>query len=227
MARPFINGLAGSVLALLGGCGTVRQAETPQAPPTAAPPPVAATPAPAQSAPIALSWDDDATRKTWSAALVAAVREHKDELDRGNPDAFIPGYAQLSPDEQVKFWAELVVAIAKYESNWNPRAHFKEPPPLNVVSLGLLQLSYEDGAQYHLEALDQHAREDHALEDPQVNLRCGVAMLAHLVARDGVVAAGRGDKSRGAARYWAVLRDGRTHRLAQIKANVRRALGIA
>src|SRR6185312_8476649 len=170
--------------------------------------------APPEHAAIALSWDDDPARKPWSAALVAAVWQHKAELDQGNPDAFIPGYAQWAPQEQVKFWAELVVAMAKFESNWNPHAHFKEPPPLNVTSLGLLQLSYEDGAQYHLEPLD---REHHALEDPLVNLRCAVAILAHLVAQDGVIAAGRGAQSRGAARYLAVLRDGKSHHLAQIK----------
>lgn len=222
MIRPFINGVAGAALALLSGCGTVRNVETPpQAAPPEAPPAIA--PARAEPAPIALSWDDDAARKAWSATLLAAIREHKAELDSGNPDAFIPGYASLSADDQVKFWAELVVAMAKFESNWNPHAHFKEPPPLNVTSLGLLQISYEDGAQYHLEPLD---REHHALEDPQVNLRCGVTMLAHLVARDGVIAAGRGASSRGAARYWAVLREGKAHRLAQIKALTQRAVGI-
>lgn len=223
MVRSLVNGMAAATLALLGGCGTVRQAEAPAPAPQPETVPAPA-PARAEPAPLALSWDDDPARKPWSQALVAAVREHKDELDRGNPDAFIPGYAKLSPDAQVKFWAELVIAMAKYESNWNPHAHFKEPPPLNVVSLGLLQLSYEDGAQYHLEPLD---REHRALEDAQVNLRCGVTILAHLVARDGVVAAGSGDKSRGAARYWAVLRAGRSHHLAQIKALTRRAVGIS
>ena len=212
------------LLAALAGCKTMRPTENvaPAAPAAeAATPP---TPAPAEPAPITLSWDDDPARKPWSAALIAAVREHKTELDQGNPDSFIPGYAQLSADKQVKFWAELVIAMAKFESNWNPHARFKEPPPLNVTSLGLLQLSYEDGAQYHLEPLD---RAHHALEDPLVNLRCSVAILAHLVAQDGTIAAGHGGKSRGAARYWAVLRDGKSHHLVQIKTMTKRALGIA
>ena len=224
MDRQLVNAAGAALLAVIAGCATLPR-ET--APPPAAPEPQA-VPAPAQvqsaAAPLALSWDDDPARKAWSAALLAAVREHKAELERGNPDAFIPGYAQLSSEAQLKFWAELVIAMAKYESNWNPHAHFREPPPLDVTSLGLLQLSYEDGKQYDLEPLDRDRR---SLEDPLVNLRCGVAILAHLVARDGVVAAGSGDRSRGAARYWAVLREGRKHHLAQIKAQVRHATGIA
>lgn len=222
MDRRLVSGSTLALLALLAGCATMRPEPAPTAAPApAAEPPPASAPAPA---PIALSWDDDPTRKPWSAALIAAVREHKADLDRGDPDGFFDGYSKLSPDRQVKFWAELVIATAKYESNWNPHAHFKEPPPLNVTSLGLLQLSYEDASEYGLEPLD---RERHELEDAAVNLRWGVAMLAHLVARDGTIAAGNGNASRGGARYWAVLRAGRKHRLAQIKAYVRRALGDA
>jgi len=220
MNRQLVYGL---LCSLLAGCATMQPQPAPT-PPAPASAPEPETPAPPTPAPITLSWDGDATRAAWSAALLAAVREHKAELDRGNPDAFIDGYSNLSADDQLKFWAELVIAMAKYESNWNPQAHYKEPPPLNVTSLGLLQLSYEDATQYDLGPLD---RAKHSLQDPIVNLRCGVVILAHLVARDGTIAAGSGDKSRGAARYWAVLREGRKHRREQIKSYVRHALGMA
>ena len=226
MNRRLVHGLTGALLALLAGCGGLRQERTPQAPSEQTPAPAPAQDAvrPPAAAAIALSWDDDPSRKVWSEALLAAIREHKADLERGNPDAFVAGYSTLSPDDQAKYWAELVIAMAKYESNWNPHARLKEPPPLNVTSLGLLQLSYEDAKQYELGPLD---RNTHSLEDPAVNLRCGVAILAHLLARDHTVAAGRGDASRGGARYWAVLREGRKHRLAEIKSYVRHALGMA
>jgi len=181
-------------------------------------------PAAPKPAPITLSWDNSPERAEWSRALIDAIRSRKSDLDAGHPDDFIPGYAQLSPEAQVKFWAEFVIAIAKYESTWNPRAHFKEPPPLKVESVGLLQIAYEDGKEYRFDPpLDRAAK---SLEDPATNLRCGVTILAQLVSHDGAVVGGKGDHSRGAARFWAVLREGKSHRLAEIKALTKKNSGI-
>jgi hypothetical protein len=173
------------------------------------------------AAALVLSWDTKAERKAWSAELVKAVEAHKADLDRGNPDGFIPGYTGLSADQQVKFWAELIIGMAKFESAWKPNTIYHEPPPLNIDSVGLLQLSYEDQPGYKLEPLDRAKR---SLEDPLINLRCAVKIMAKLVAKDGVVAAGAGKKSRGAARYWSVLREG--HRIDEIKARTKKQLGL-
>ena len=171
-----------------------------------------------------MSWDSAPEHVAWSHALIDAIRQRKSDLDAGNPDAFIPGYAALPPDGQVKFWAEFVIAIAKYESTWNPHAHLNEPPPLKVESVGLLQIAYEDAKQYHIDPPPDHASK--SLEDAATNLRCGVAILAQLVAQDGAVVGGKGDHSRGAARFWAVLRDGKSHKLAAIKALTKKNSGI-
>lgn len=212
-------------VACLAACAPVK-------PTSQTPPPVSVAPAPAPPPPapepkpetIALSWDDSSERAAWSRALVEAIRSRKSELDAGNPDAFIPGYSALSAEGQIKFWAELVVAIAKYESTWNTHAHFKEPPPLNVISVGLLQIAYEDQKEYHFDPpLDRNAN---ALEDAATNLRCGVAILAQLVSHDGAIVGGNGDHSRGAARYWAVLRSGKSHHLEAIKALTKKNAGI-
>jgi hypothetical protein len=96
-------------------------------------------------------------------------------------------------------------------------------PPLSVDSVGLLQLSYEDQSAYHLEPLDRQRR---TLEDPLVNLRCSMTIMAHLIARDRVVARGTGDHSRGAAAYWSVLREGSWHDLAEIKTLTKKNAGI-
>ena len=77
---------------------------------------------------------------------------------------------------QIKFWAELFIAIARFESNWRPHEIFHEPPPLGVDSVGLLQLSYEDEPVYRLEHLDRNVK---SLEDPLVNLRCGVKIMRY------------------------------------------------
>ena len=53
-----------------------------------------------------------------------------------------------------------------------------------------------------------------------------MTILAQLVSHDGVVVGGKGDHSRGAARFWAVLRDGKSHKLAAIKALTKKNSGI-
>lgn len=160
-----------------------------------------------------LSWDNAPERKAWSVQLFASVSERKAQLEQGNPDTFLVGYSTLSPERQNKFWAELIIAVAKFESSWNPHNIYHEPPPLGVDSVGLLQLSYEDQAHYGLEPLSRQAK---SLEDPVVNLRCGVKIFATLVAKDNIIAASSAGSHRGAARYWSVLRAG--HHLDEIRA---------
>ena len=223
MKLRLIGVLPVACLTLMAACAPVKPTPPPAPAPEAAPPAPPAAPQPeAQS--ITLSWDDSPERVAWSRALIEDVRQRKSELDAGHPDDFIPGYNALPPEKQIKFWAELVIAIAKYESTWNTHAHFKEPPPLNVMSVGLLQIAYEDQSEYHFQPpLDRAAN---ALEDPATNLRCGVAILAQLVSHDGAIVGGKGDRSRGAARYWAVLRAGKSHHLADITALTRKNAGI-
>jgi len=166
---------------------------------------------------IALSWDVKPERLSWSAELITAISNHLADLEAGNPEAFVAGYHALTPEKRLRYWGELIVAMAKFESGWKPHEIFHEPPPLGVDSVGLLQLSYEDQPVYHLEPLD---RERKSLEDPLVNLRCGVTILAKLLARDKVVAASE-PKHLGGARYWSVLRSGPRHHLEDIKSLVR------
>lgn len=170
-----------------------------------------------------LTWDHNPIRKPWSAQLLTSVGEFKGLLDQGQPDVFVPGYSGLAPEYQVKFWGELIVAIAWPESRWKPNCIYHEPPPLGVDSVGLLQLSYEDEKPYGLEPLDRAAK---SLEDPLVNLRCGVKILAKLVSTNKVVEFTGQKKYGGASRYWSVMRAGEKHHLEEIRASVKDALGL-
>ncbi|MVM39353.1 transglycosylase SLT domain-containing protein [Spirosoma sp. HMF3257] len=176
---------------------------------------------------MVLSWDVVASRKNWSAELLQAIKTNKAVLDAGKMENFITGYQELSADLQIKCWAELIVAMAKFESDWNPHSIYHELPPLGVDSVGLLQLSYEDQNLYALEPLN---REQRNLEDPLVNLRCGVKILAHLVAKDSVIAdtiiVDNHRKYKGAARYWSVLREGDKHHLNDIRHLVQHNVGL-
>jgi hypothetical protein len=177
----------------------------------------------APSSPVDLSWDTKPARKAWSADLIAAVTAHQAELAKANADAFLNGYSTLSPQLQVKFWAELIIAMAKFESAWKPDTKFFEPPPLRQFSVGLLQLSYEDQPIYRFAPPVVEAAK--SLEDPLVNLRCGMKVFAKLVAQDKMVVSGDGNH-RGAARYWSVLRAGSKHHLADIKALTKKHVGL-
>lgn len=114
-----------------------------------------------------------------------------------------------------------MVAISWHESKWHPNEIYHEPPPLGVDSVGLLQLSYEDEKPYGLEPLSRVAK---SLQDPLVNLRCGVKIIAKLVAHDKVVESNSGKKFGGASRYWSVIRQG--HHLEDIKRAVRKAIDM-
>ncbi|HEY3899129.1 MAG TPA: transglycosylase SLT domain-containing protein [Chthoniobacter sp.] len=172
---------------------------------------------------IKLSWETAAhpERSSWSNELLKQVGLHQAQLEQGNPNAFIAGYDGLSAESKTKFWGELIVAMAKYESSWNPADVYHEPPPLNVDSVGLLQLSVQDGGNYHL--TPPVVGED-KLKDPAINLEWAVQILARLLSRDKVVASSANGKYRGGAGYWSVLRAG--HKVDQIISLVRQNVPV-
>jgi len=172
--------------------------------------------------PNRLSWDNLPERKEWSAKLISLVRQKKDDLEMGQPETFIAGYNGLPSEAlKIKFWCELLVAVAKFESDWNPKNVFHEPPPLGVNSIGLLQLSRQDQDFHHL---TPRIGDENDLKKPLLNLEWGVTIFARLLKRDGIVARGGGDNSRGAARYWSVLRAG--HKIDLIKDLTKKNVGL-
>jgi hypothetical protein len=180
-----------------------------------------AAPPAAVTAPASLSWDN-AERRAWSTKLLSLIQTDRARLEAGNPDSFIPGYNGLAPDAiKLKFWAELLIAMAKFESGWDSKNVFREPPPLGVNSIGLLQLSKQDENGY---AVRPPIAAENELKDPILNLEWGVTIFATLLARDRVVASGAGNASRGGADYWSVLRTG--HKIDLIKAITRQNVGL-
>jgi hypothetical protein len=166
---------------------------------------------------IALSWESarHPERADWSRQLIASVTEHKTALDQGNPEAYLAGYSRLDAARQTKFWCELMIAMAQFESGWNPHSRYQEAN--GVYSVGLFQLSYLNAADYHWEPVSE---ERASLEDPLVNIRCATIVLSHLVAQDHVVATSE-PRHMGGARYWSVLRAGTRHKFNEIREYVR------
>jgi len=168
-----------------------------------------------------LSWDTKPERVAWSKELLNCIGGTLGMLEDGDPEKFISGYTGLSEDGKIRYWSELIIAMAKFESNLDPHCVYHEPPPLGVDSIGLLQLSYEDQENYNLEPL---SRTEKSLENPLINIRCAVIILSTLVSQDKVIASGSGKTSRGGARYWSVLREG--HHITEIKNLVKQSIGL-
>ncbi len=157
----------------------------------------------------ALAWESGhPERREWSAALRAAIAAQLASFDTAADFAgFCPSYAGLTPDQRTEVIATLAVAIAFRESGYKPGTVFAEPPPLGVDSIGLFQLSYEDGFSW----CDLDRARD-TLKDPLNNIACAVPKMARLVAKDRLFAAGStGSDARGLSRYWSVVRSGPTH----------------
>ncbi len=141
------------------------------------------------------SWDDQRERSAWTAALFDAVRAQQPALEKGHAEGFLRGYAELCQAKRTVFWVELVIALAKAESAWDPRAGLNDPE----CGVGLLRLRPLKGP------LDIDW-DNAALEDPLINLRYGVRILARMIAADGMITGGSARSWRGAARYWESIR---------------------
>ncbi len=164
-----------------------------------------------------LAWEvRDPSYRAWSLFLFEHLYVEAPALVDSSPEdahLFCPRYSQLSLSERIQFWAVLVVALARYESNYVPVARYTEPgmgldsvTGLPVVSEGLLQMSYQD-SKYNSFCQFDWLR-DQGLEpvDPrktilgvETNLRCGVGILQRQILRSNRISVGRGA-------YWAVLK---------------------
>lgn len=190
--------LLAGIVTLVTSCQTA-----PQAPPT----------------PIKLSWEDGhPERKGWTDYVVKAVNENFDAFDKvSDRMSYCSNYNALSKEFRVNVWAELVSAIAKFESAWNTGSVYHEPPPLSVDSIGLLQMSIGDSY-----AGCPKSGSGDQLKDPIKNLECGFSAMVKLIGRDGVIA-GSSKPYRALSLYWSVTRVG--HHIDEIKAMTKKVPG--
>lgn len=97
--------------------------------------------------PIALSWDSSA-RAGWSNHLLAKIIEKKAVLDTAKDiKEFCPKYSSLNHAGQLKAWGEFFVALAYYESGFNPKTSsvdVGDPKKRDTYSIGLFQVSVVD-----------------------------------------------------------------------------------
>lgn len=166
---------------------------------------------------MSLSWNSSSypQRAQWSEYLVKLAMEDWNSLLKGADDIqdFCPKYYNLKDEDRANVWAQLFVAMAKYESGYNPTSRMHETTmgsdPVTgkpVYSEGLLQLSYQDtqwaswcdfnwSKDKNLSATDPNK----SILDPYKNLHCGVGIMAKQVARTGAIKVASGA-------YWAVIK---------------------
>lgn len=152
--------------------------------------------------PVKLEWEvNHPERIPWSVNLRSKIfLELTEFLQAKNWALYCTKFNFLSDNQKVDVIATVAVGMALYESSYNPKAVYHEPPPLNIDSLGLFQLSYTDGFKWC--SLD---KSKNSLLDPINNINCTIPELAMLMQKDSVVTS-RVKPWKGGSRYWSTLR---------------------
>jgi hypothetical protein len=180
--------------------------------------------------PIKLVWEESKPeRAAWSKIVTKNIEANfADYAKAKDAGLYCTKFAALNHQQQVAVFSQLIVAISKFESSWNPKAGMVETAmgtdPVTgaqVVSSGLLQLSYQDGPNWKTKAPACSALNfaKKNINDVELNLTCGIQILARLIARDGTISSPTARKVAG-GRYWSVLWPDK--RQGQIKAIVQK-----
>ncbi len=145
----------------------------------------------------------------WTRYTQEAIGMYGQGLLRSVPrdiERYCPRYVQLNRVGRGDFWVNLIAKLAYLESGYHPDATYTERFYDNrgnrVVSRGLLQISQESANGYGC-GIDNPLW----LDDPKINLSCGVRIMNRWIQKDGVVSAQVASKWRGLARYWSPFRD--------------------
>ena len=151
-------------------------------------------------------------RLEWSKMMFIEVDRNFEALDKASKDMatrFCPKYALMDRTSRVIAWSHLAAAMIKFESGRDKKTGYIKTcstmtESTGQDSIGFFQLSYGDrNCPSSKKAGD--------LCEPSVNIKCGVATMAHWVGQHGVVAAGGYESTgapapKGLARYWSVIR---------------------
>lgn len=176
----------------------------------------------------------NANAAQWTIYAQDAIAKYAPDLIKGTKDiaTFCPMYDRLGTQDRINFWVQLVAAMTKYESGFNPASRMVETTMSNdpitgrqTASEGLLQLSYSDAKNYKGVVASDVCTFDYSIDkkyaatdlrrtilDPKTNLTCGIGILNRQIQRDHVIA-------EASNAYWAVIKTNRSsNKLAAIRA---------
>lgn len=131
--------------------------------------------------PINLSWEvDHSKRAIWSQLLIKYITESFDHLDKAQDMVkYCPNYKALNKDQKINAWAEFFVALAYYESSWNPEesdVDVGEDGDSATYSTGLWQVSAADWESYNLQKILPHFSYNELLT-VEPNIRLTMALM--------------------------------------------------
>ncbi len=179
MRRGFRAFMAMAVLALPVACAS----DEPQ--------PAESGEVPAVTERPAMRWDHRPEAAAWTQAGMGFLAGEGRGLVAMVPadiGEWCPAYEGNGAGARAAFWLGLLSALAKHESTWNPGAVGG-----GGRWYGLVQISPATARAYGCEAASGEA-----LKEGAANITCALRIISKTVARDGVVAAGRG----GVAADW-------------------------
>ena len=131
--------------------------------------------------PVEREW----SRPEWAEIVRAAAKEYAPHL--------LTADIRCPKDGEQILFMDLMRAVIIAESGNNPKTVYKEST--GIDSIGLLQLSYTDGANYKIKMGD--------LKDPKDNLVAGVKIMGALTKN---LDSSSCSFFKNAGRYWSTLR---------------------
>lgn len=151
-------------------------------------------PAPIQKTYPSLSWENTIQphpeRIAWSMALIDEINKRFEHLDKANDtEKFCPKYGQLNQGQKIQVWGELFVALAYYESGYDPEVADVDVGAWydkDTWSTGLWQVSAIDREAYNLEKeIPYYSFED--LKKVEPNIKLALALMARQIDRYDVI----------------------------------------
>lgn len=168
-----------------------------------------------------LSWDQKPERIEWSSFLKSKIGTELFTVFDSATDAnlFCNKYSELTKDQKIKMWSEVIVWTSFYESSWNEKSSSVDvgkPENKDTWSVGLMQISVTD--QYGGLNLGYKYAD---LLKPIPNLHLALKIMERQIKSRSKVILDNKDKMR----YWAVLLNGnRDSKVNQIIWNVKKAM---
>jgi hypothetical protein len=169
--------------------------------------------------PIALAWEKhNPERAEWSKYTFDVINQYLPELNQSEDiTRFCGHYKELTTDQQIQVWGEIVAGVAFWESSWNPAESAEdggsEPDDITHLPMwseGLMQLSYQDTESNPYCAFDyksdtklKHSDLHRSILNPYNNLYCGIRTMADLVQVNKRVSQKKGQDG-----YWSTLNAG-------------------
>jgi hypothetical protein len=167
----------------------------------------ACTPQPAVVAPVVPADPAICKKGDWCWSILVASKLTPAML-QANVSSICPAYRKLGAET---VWVNIVRSISYAESAWNPGDVYTESSmgtdPVTgkqVVSEGLLQLSYQDAVNWKsvpdCAAIDYKKKN---IQDPILNLKCGLGIMDRLAKRGGAEDI---SSKNSLGSYWSTIR---------------------